>query len=260
MAKKGSYIKLHRCILDSAVFDDAEVLKLWIYILCNANYEDKDCIINGKVFHLKRGQMPAGRQKISLALGINDSKVQRSLKILENLGCITKEVNSKFSVITVENYGKFQGDSEKANSKTTANTSAKQQQSEQQNNTPKEINNNINNNIYIPPIVPLNGDGDDTHPSSLAKPFGEYGNVLIAEDEKVLLDAEFPGRVDAAIKDLDERMELSERNKNRYGQMNHYLLIKRELEKVDKASRTCGYVPVDDGRLSFDMEDIFERP
>jgi predicted transcriptional regulator len=257
MAKKGSYIKLHRCILDSAVFDDAEVLRLWIYILCNANYEDKDCIINGKVFHLKRGQMPAGRQKIALALGINDSKVQRSLKILENLGCITKEVNSKFSVITIENYGKFQGDSEKVNSKTTANTSAKQQQSEQQNNTPKEINNNINNNINISPYnPPLQGDDENAEKNA----YGEYGNVLLTEDEFGKLAVSFPGTYLDGIKTLDERMELSERNKNRYGQMNHYLLIKIELEKVDKASRTCGYVPVDDDRLSFDLEDIFVKP
>lgn len=254
MAKKGSYIKLHRCILDSAVFNDAEVLRLWIYILCNANYEDKDCIINGKVFHLKRGQMPAGRQKIALALGINDSKVQRSLKILENLGCITKEVNSKFSVITVENYGKFQGDSEKVNSKTTANTSAKQQQSEQQNNTPKEINNNINNNIYIPPYnPPLEGDGKKQRE---VKPYGEYGNVLLTADEFDKLFLAFPSSYQNAINELDLTMEASERNKKRYSDKNHYIVLRLKLNKIS-GNKSVGN---DDGRLTFDLEEIYERP
>ena len=253
MAKKGSYIKLHRCILDSAVFDDAEVLRLWIYILCNANYEDKDCIINGKVFHLKRGQMPAGRQKIALALGINDSKVQRSLKILENLGCITKEVNSKFSVITVENYGKFQGDSEKVNSKTTANTSAKQQQSEQQNNTPKEINNNINNNINISPYnPPLQGDDGDTD----KKAFGEYGNVLLTSAEFDKLAEAFPGTYLEAIKELDLLLEESDRNKKRYEGKKHYIVLQRKLGKIQKDSS----VKKDDGRLTFDLDEIFALP
>jgi hypothetical protein len=251
MAKKGSYIKLHRCILDSAVFDDAEVLRLWIYILCNANYEDKDCIINGKVFHLKRGQMPAGRQKIALALGINDSKVQRSLKILENLGCITKEVNSKFSVITVENYGKFQGDSEKANSKTTANPTAKQQQTNQQNNTPKEINNNINNNINISPYnPPLQGDDENTE----KKAYGEYGNVFLTEDEFGKLAVAFPGTYLDGIKDLDMTMEESERNRQRYADKKHYIVIQRRLGKASKDTVK------EDDRLSFNLEDIFERP
>lgn len=253
MAKKGSYIKLHRCILDSAVFDDAEVLRLWIYILCNANYEDKDCIINGKVFHLKRGQMPAGRQKIALALGINDSKVQRSLKILENLGCITKEVNSKFSVITVENYGKFQGDSEKVNSKTTANTSAKQQQSEQQNNTPKEINNNINNNINISPYnPPLQGDDENTE----KKAYGEYGNVLLTSAEFDKLAEAFPGTYLEAIKELDLLLEESDRNKKRYEGKKHYIVLQRKLGKIQKDSS----VKKDDGRLTFDLDEIFALP
>ena len=42
------WIKLHRSIIDSAVFSDADVLKVWIWLLCNVAYDDHDVVYLGK--------------------------------------------------------------------------------------------------------------------------------------------------------------------------------------------------------------------
>ena len=250
MAKNGR-IAVDRSILNWRWYKNANTFRVFMHLLLTANYAPADY----ENIRLERGDVIVTYSGLGEQLGLSVKEVRTALEHLKETGETAVKKYPKYQVVSIVNYDSYQwvsaGKSAGKGQAKGSQTAVKGQLSNKKNN------NNINNNIYIPPIVPLNGDGDTP---KLARPYGAYGNVLITEDEKALLDAEFPGRVDAAIKDLDEKMELSERNKNRYGQMNHYLLIKRELEKVDKASRTCGYVPVDDGRLSFDIEDIFERP
>ena len=151
------WLKLHRSITESAVFEDAEVLKVWIWLLCNVAFDEHDTVYYGKVIHLHAGQIATGRKKISDSTNLSESKVYRALKILQELGNITIKVNSRFSLVTVANWAKFQDDAEKVNSSTTAqqqqnNSSATDEQqlgngsATQQKNGKKEKN---GKNIYI---------------------------------------------------------------------------------------------------------------
>ena len=147
------WLKLHRSIIDSAVFKDLEVLKIWIWLLCNASFDTHDTLFFGKVITVHPGQIVTGRKKIAQSTDLNESKVYRALMLLKSLGNIEIKPNNKFSVITIVKWAKYQGDLEIVNSKTTA----KQQQDnntattgQQQDNTTKEIkklkkerNNNI---------------------------------------------------------------------------------------------------------------------
>lgn len=147
------WLKLHRSIIDSAVFKDLEVLKIWIWLLCNASFDTHDTLFLGKVITIYPGQIVTGRKKIAQSTDLNESKVYRALMLLKSLGKIEIKSNNKFSVITIVKWAKYQGDLEIVNSKTTA----KQQQDnntatagQQQDNTTKEIkklkkerNNNI---------------------------------------------------------------------------------------------------------------------
>ncbi len=128
MAEPNTFIKLHRSILNSAVFTDAEVLRLWIYFLCQASTEDREIIVSGTVVKLKRGQLITGRKKLSQALGVSESKVYRMMKTLEETQCITTEAVSNFSVTTIVNWSKFQAPSKKVNSTRTAGEQKNEQQ------------------------------------------------------------------------------------------------------------------------------------
>lgn len=152
MADFNTFIKLHRSILESAVFTDAEVLRLWIYLLCKASVDDRQIIMNGRVVNLSKGQLVTGRKALAANIGTTESKVYRSLKLLQELGCISIEVNSKFSLVTVENWGKFQGDAKKVNSKSTANqqqTDSTRTAGEQHTNTNNNDNNDNNDRMFF---------------------------------------------------------------------------------------------------------------
>jgi hypothetical protein len=117
----NGWIKLHRSITDSAVFEDAEVLKLWIWILCNAAHSDHDTLFYGSVVTVKEGQIVTGRKKISQQIQMPEARVYRALNILKQLGNIDINSNNKFSVITVAKWAFFQSENQKVNSKPTAN-------------------------------------------------------------------------------------------------------------------------------------------
>lgn len=124
MSKSNDWIKLHRSILQSNVFDNPEILKVWIWVLCKANWGDTKFIIGTKAVDLKAGQMVFGRNAAARDLQMNESKVYRIMKILEALGNIKLKPNNKFTVVTVVNWGFFQSESavseQQENSKRTA--------------------------------------------------------------------------------------------------------------------------------------------
>ncbi len=115
------WIKLNRSICDSAVFADAEVLKLWIWILCNAAYEEHDTIYSGRAVHLNEGELITSRKELSQKLRTAESKAYRTLQLLQELGNVNIKSNNKFTLVSVVNWGKFQGKTKAANSKRTAN-------------------------------------------------------------------------------------------------------------------------------------------
>jgi hypothetical protein len=115
------WVKLHRAVCESAVFDDAEILRLWIYILVNAAHKDHDTIYQGKIVHIKKGEFVTGRKILAREFKLSESKIYRMLTTLAELGNIEIKPNNKYSVVTVVNWAKYQDDSENPNNKRTAN-------------------------------------------------------------------------------------------------------------------------------------------
>lgn len=135
------WVKLHRAVCESAVFDDAEILRLWIYILINAAHKDHDTIYQGKIVHIKKGEFVTGRKILAREFKLSESKIYRMLTTLAELGNIEIKSNNKFSLVTVVNWAKYQDDSENLNNKRTANEQQlnnKRTTDEQQLNTTEE--------------------------------------------------------------------------------------------------------------------------
>lgn len=127
------------------MFEDAEVLKLWVWLLCNVAYAEHDVVFYGKVIHVSAGEIPTGRKRISQQIGMSESKVYRALNILKKLGNITIKSNNKYSVITVVNWAKFQSEVQSFNIKITAEqqqNNIKPTAKKQQKNTTKESKEN----------------------------------------------------------------------------------------------------------------------
>ena len=131
------WIKIHRKILDKGFFKDSEYFHVWMYLLLNANHKDKEFIFNGQVVFVKRGQLITGRKVLAAAVFMSESKVQRLLQAFEKMKIIEQQNRSKYRLISILNYDKYQSGEQELNSKRTA--------TEQLLNT----NNNVNNENKI---------------------------------------------------------------------------------------------------------------
>ena len=161
----NGFLFLHRKIINSPIFENPELLKVWIWCLCKANYVDSIQPIGNQNVLIKAGQFATGRKKAGIELGEHQSKVWRYLKQLEMLGNIVIESNNKYSLVTVAKWGDYQAISDLMDNKCTTDEqqmnnrcTTDEQQTAQQMNT----NNNINNNQSISNKNKLNNDKGNT--------------------------------------------------------------------------------------------------
>lgn len=102
------WLKLHRKILESAVFQNADALKMFIWILCKANTQENETVIGTSAVKIKKGQMVFGRKKAAEVLGLTENKCYRIMNLLEELKIITTKRTTKFTVVSVMNWELYQ--------------------------------------------------------------------------------------------------------------------------------------------------------
>jgi len=133
------WIKLHRQILDSNVFDNSRLLHVWIWCLLKASHKHHDQIVGQQVVHLKPGQFVSGTERASREMDIPKSTFHSYLKLLQKLGNIEISSGNKFSIVTVARWGDYQGDDDIPGNKRDAN------------GTQTETNKNVKNGKNIKP-------------------------------------------------------------------------------------------------------------
>lgn len=111
------WFKLNRDIVKRAIFSDAELLRLYIYLKADAYYEPYEKLIDGKAVMLQPGQGTFGTRQLAAALGTNHSTTYKRLKKLEKLGFIAIEPHKDMSVYTIKKSEREQ--SEKVNAEET---------------------------------------------------------------------------------------------------------------------------------------------
>lgn len=100
----GDWIKLHRKLLESRVFSDPKVLKVWIWCLCRAGYKKQFYL--GK--DIESGSFVTGRFFGSDECGMKKSSHYLSLKKLEEWGMISQKPNNRFTVVSICNWTTYQ--------------------------------------------------------------------------------------------------------------------------------------------------------
>ena len=134
------FITIHRQLIESSVYKDSHAVHLWLHLLMKANHKDKEFIQNGKMVMVKRGQTLTGRKVLSAETGIQESKIQRLLKLFESMQMIEQHTNNRNRLITVLSYDKFQAGEQLVNNTRTTG--------EQLVNTNNNVNNNNNENKH----------------------------------------------------------------------------------------------------------------
>lgn len=144
MALSG-WIKLHRALADHPIAGDPQAFSVWVHLLLMANHKETKRMMNGQIVVIAPGQLITSRRSISEKTGVQESKVERILKLLKTEQQIEQVGTAKFRVISIVNWDLYQSDEQvgeqQMNSRRTAD--------EQQMNTPgecKELQNGKNQN------------------------------------------------------------------------------------------------------------------
>ncbi|MBU5312313.1 hypothetical protein KQI38_09755 [Tissierella carlieri] len=168
----SGWIKLHREIKDKAIFDNEKLLKTFIWCLLKATHTEHEQLIGRQKVPLKSGQFVTGRNKASTELNMSPSTTWEYLKILESNKSINIKSNNKFSIISIENWGLYQSEDEKTDSKPNGKSDIKSTPSQQQIDTNKNDKNvkNDKKNKYAE-FVSMTED-------EYNKLVGEHGELL----------------------------------------------------------------------------------
>ena len=145
-------------------------LAVWIWLLLNANWEDKD-FLN---ITLKRGSLATSYGKIGEGVGISVQSVRTAINHLKITGELTVTQHSKFLEISINNYDRYQS----INRQSTGN----QQATNRQLTPTKEIKKERNKE-YI---------------------YSEFANVALSEEEVEKIKTDYPNDYERLIEELGE--------------------------------------------------------
>ena len=142
MNDNSGFIVINRKILKWEWYHDTNTLRLFVHLLLTANWEDKKW--NGMV--IKRGEFITSRKHLAKDTGLSEQQVRTALNKLISTNEITKTTTNKYTLITINNYKKYQNYTPPNNQQITT----KQPTNNQQITTTKQYkqtNKNNNNNI-----------------------------------------------------------------------------------------------------------------
>ncbi|OMD66035.1 hypothetical protein BSK62_13285 [Paenibacillus odorifer] len=110
------WIKLHRKIIDSAIFSDPDILRLWIYCLAKAAYKETTVMFEKQEVNLLPGEFITGRFSLHSEYNsgvaprkkIKDTTLWNWLKKLEKYGNIDIKTTNKYSVVSIVKWSEYQ--------------------------------------------------------------------------------------------------------------------------------------------------------
>lgn len=137
------FIKLYRSLLEWDWFQDANTFRVFIYCLLKANHVTK----KWQGVEIKPGQFITSYEKIATDLNIGVQSVRTSIKKLNLTGELTNKTTSRYSIITVKNWNRFQETNKQTNNQLTNN----QQSTNKQLTTTKNDKND--KNIFVVPKI-----------------------------------------------------------------------------------------------------------
>lgn len=217
----SSWIKLDRRILKWGWYSDMNVKGVFLHLLLIASYEDGEYLGN----KIKRGQAIIGTVETANQLGITRQQLRTALSKLEKSGEISKKTTNKFTLITIENYNKYQdvtliSNQRATNEQPTDNQRVTNEQptSNQRATTLKNVKKlkKVKNNIYIRPHA------------------GEFENVKLTKEELDKLQVSYSDCYEEYIEKLSSYLaQTGKRYKSHYATLLNW--IRRDgKEKQDK--------------------------
>jgi uncharacterized phage protein (TIGR02220 family) len=128
------YIKLYRRLLDSRVFQNEGLLKVWVWCLLRANH--KGAWVNvktgkgAKEVWIEPGQFIFGRKSAARDLRMKPSTVWKRIVKLKNMRNLNIDSNTQYSIITIINWEAYQDSIKKSDIESNSQGTAKEHKQE----------------------------------------------------------------------------------------------------------------------------------
>ncbi len=146
------WIKIHRKIQEWGWYKDGNTFRVFIHLLLNASLTDKHYM----GYPIKRGDVVIGRKALASQLDLSEMQIRTALNKLKSTSEITIKTTNKFSVVTINNFDKYQSfdvsNNQQDNQQDNQQITNKQPTNNQQITTSKESKESKeckNNNNYI---------------------------------------------------------------------------------------------------------------
>lgn len=120
----SSWVKVSRKLLTSAIASKPEYLAVWMHLILSASYKAGEILVGHQVVRLEPGQLVFGRVKFAQQIGVSEHTLRMALKSLEKLQQITIKSETKYSIISITNWVKYQVESPATHQQPTSNPPA----------------------------------------------------------------------------------------------------------------------------------------
>lgn len=110
------FIKLHRQITEWEWYTDIPVRILFEHCLFKANFEDKKWM----GITIKKGSFVTSYENLAFETGLTIRQVRTALEKLKKTGELTHETTSRYSMITINNWNKYQTNDKQNDKQTTS--------------------------------------------------------------------------------------------------------------------------------------------
>ena len=151
------WIKLHRCLTEKAAWEctSHETHSVLIVILLMVNHEKKHWLWAGKPIDILPGQCITSLESLSKKAKVTTRQARTALENLEKLGFLTNKSTKHGRLITVENWGLYQGGADESDKQNDKQATNQRQTNDKQSAINKNVK-NVKNDNKTPPN-PLKG-------------------------------------------------------------------------------------------------------
>jgi hypothetical protein len=115
--------------MNNPIWQDPKLLKLWMLCLLEASHKDHEQLVGKQIIKLQPGQFVTGRFSLSKVYNDGAKKINRVpeitlwrwLRMLETYEFLNIKTTTKYSVVTINNWDKYQPNEQQMNIKRTTN-------------------------------------------------------------------------------------------------------------------------------------------
>lgn len=141
------WVKLYRSLLESDLWTGEKFTRgqAWVDLILLANHADREVMFNGAVVLVRRGQYLTSIRKLSARWGWGKDKTRNFLARLETANKIHRSDDTSRTLLTLVNYGLFQGGEDTEQTQTLPKDSRKPDPNKKKEDRKEKTN------IFIPP-------------------------------------------------------------------------------------------------------------